>query len=33
VEFAVSIVIMIVVVGTLVAWAFRKDRRQRAASQ
>ena len=29
-ELVVSIVLMIAVVGTLVGWAFREDRRRRA---
>jgi hypothetical protein len=33
VEFALSLVIMFAVVGTLVGWAFREDRRRRARSE
>jgi len=32
-EFALSLVLMIAVVGSLVAWAFREDRRRRARSE
>jgi hypothetical protein len=33
VDFVVSLVIMVAVVGTLVAWAFREDRRRKARSE
>jgi hypothetical protein len=33
VEFVVSLVIMFAVVGTLVSWAFREERRRRASSE
>jgi hypothetical protein len=33
VDLALSLVIMIAVVGTLVGWAFREDRRRKARSE
>jgi hypothetical protein len=33
VELVFSLVIMVAVVGTLVAWAFREDRRRKARSE
>jgi hypothetical protein len=33
VDFVLSLVIMVAVVGTLVAWAFREDRRRKARSE
>jgi hypothetical protein len=33
VDFVLSLVIMIAVVGSLVAWAFREDRRRKARSE
>jgi hypothetical protein len=33
VQLVLSLVIMVAVVGTLVAWAFREDRRRKARSE
>jgi hypothetical protein len=33
VELALSLVIMVAVVGTLVTWAFREERRRKARSE
>jgi|SwirhirootsSR2_FD_contig_41_6476533_length_495_multi_2_in_0_out_0_2 hypothetical protein len=32
-QLMISVVVMLVVVGTLVGWAFRTDRRRRAESE
>jgi hypothetical protein len=32
-QLMISVVVMLVVVGTLVGWAFRADRRRRAESE
>jgi hypothetical protein len=32
-QFAISIVVMLVVVGTLVSWAFRAERRRRVENR